>query len=166
MTIDERSLTLPIQPSRNFARRAWSRAIGAGMNQVEMLTDFARLTDMDVFMLAGRYTLLEQSALNDLLPVCEERGIGVVAAGVFNSGLLSRPVPADDAKYDYGDAPDGTYRTRPTNCRDLRAPRHISSTAALAFPLAHPAIVSVCVGARSPQQIDGNLDSYRSGVPD
>src|ERR1019366_7931082 len=63
-------------------------AIGAGMNQTGMLADFARHTDMDILMLAGRYTLLEQSALDELLPSCETRRIGIVAAGVFNSGLL------------------------------------------------------------------------------
>ena len=68
-------------------------AIGAGMNQTTMLSAFARHTDMDVLMLAGRYTLLEQSALDDLLPICEKRGIRIVAAGVFNSGLLSRSAP-------------------------------------------------------------------------
>ncbi len=141
-------------------------AIGAGMNQTEMLADFARLTDMDVFMLAGRYTLLEQSALNDLLPACEERQIGIVAAGVFNSGLLSRPTPADDAKYNYGDAPmDLLVRAR--RIAEI-CERHGTSlpTVALAFPLAHPSVASVCVGSRSPQQIEGNLHSYRSGVPD
>ena len=60
------------------------------MNQTAMLTDFARNTDMDLLMVAGRYTLLEQPALDELLPLCEQRGIGVVAAGVFNSGLLAR----------------------------------------------------------------------------
>ena len=92
-------------------------AIGAGMNQAAMLADFARHTDMDVLMLAGRYTLLEQSALNDLLPVCQRRGIGIVAAGVFNSGLLARRAPADAARYNYADAPrrsccaPGAWRT-------------------------------------------------------
>ena len=66
-------------------------AIGAGMNQTPMLADFARNTDVDVVMLAGRYTLLDQSALDDLLPTCADRGVAVVAAGVFNSGLLARP---------------------------------------------------------------------------
>src|SRR5205085_8080172 len=69
------------------------RAIGAGMNQAEMLADFVRHTDMDVLMLAGRYTLLEQGALDELLPLCSDRGVAVVAVGVFNSGLLSRAVP-------------------------------------------------------------------------
>ena len=81
-------------------------AIGAGMNQTAMLADFARHTDMDVLMLAGRYTLLEQSALEDLLPICQQRGIGIVAAGVFNSGLLARRTPPDNAMYNYDDAPE------------------------------------------------------------
>lgn len=141
-------------------------AIGAGMNQTEMLADFARLTDMDVFMLAGRYTLLEQSALNVLLPTCEERRIGIVAAGVFNSGLLSRHTPPDDAKYNYVDAPmDLLARAR--RIAEI-CERHGTSlpTVALAFPLAHPSVTSVCVGSRSPQQIEGNIHSYRSAVPD
>ena len=80
-------------------------AIGAGMNQTAMLAAFARHTDMDLLMLAGRYTLLEQSALDDLLPLCEETGNPLVTAGVFNSGLLSRSAPTPDAKYNYGQAP-------------------------------------------------------------
>ena len=77
------------------------KAIGAGMNQSSMLADLVRETDVDVVMLAGRYTLLEQDSLDDLLPLCAERGVGVVAAGVFNSGLLARSQPPSDAKYDY-----------------------------------------------------------------
>ncbi len=141
-------------------------AIGAGMNQSAMLADFARLTDMDVFMLAGRYTLLEQSALDDLLPVCEERGIGVVAAGVFNSGLLSRATPLDGAKYNYTDAPDELVQRALSIAQVCE--RHGTSlpAVALTFPLAHPAVISVCVGARSPEQIEANIDLYRIAVPD
>ena len=80
-------------------------SIGAGMNQAAMLAELVRHTDVDVLMLAGRYTLLEQGALDDLLPLCDERGVAIVAAGVFNSGLLARAHPPDDAKYDYGEAP-------------------------------------------------------------
>ena len=140
-------------------------AIGAGMNQSAMLADFARHTDMDVLMLAGRYTLLDSSALDDLLPVCERRGIGVVAAGVFNSGLLARRQPADGARYDYVDAPE-TLLLRARRMAEI-CERHGTSlpAAALAFPLAHPAVLSVCVGARSPEQIEGNVDLYQSGVP-
>ena len=141
------------------------RAIGAGMNQSAMLADFARHTDMELFMLAGRYTLLEQPALDDLLPLCEERGVGVVAAGVFNSGLLAAATPRADAKYNYGEAPPELVE------RALRiaeaCERYGTSlpTAALAFPLAHPAVVSVCVGARSPAQIEGNVALHRSPPP-
>ncbi len=140
-------------------------AIGAGMNQAEMLADFARHTDMDVLMLAGRYTLLEQSALDDLLPVCQQRGIGIVAAGVFNSGLLARRTPLGDAKYDYDDAPEALV-LRARRMAEI-CERHGTSlpAAALAFPLAHPAVLSVCVGARSPEQVERNADLYRSGVP-
>ena len=75
------------------------------MNQAEMLADFVRETDLDVVMLAGRYTLLEQGALDDLLPECEQRGVSVIAAGVFNSGLLARERPREGATYNYEPAP-------------------------------------------------------------
>ena len=132
------------------------RAIGAGMNQSAMLADFARHTDIDLVMLAGRYTLLEQPALDDLLPLCAPRGVRVVAAGVFNSGLLADPAPRPDAKYNYADAPAGLL-ARARRIAEVCA-RHGSSlpAAALAFPLGHPAVLSVCVGARSPAQIEDN----------
>jgi D-threo-aldose 1-dehydrogenase len=140
-------------------------AIGAGMNQTEMLADFSRHTDMDIFMLAGRYTLLEQSALDDLLPRCQERGIGVVAAGVFNSGLLARSTPTTDSRYNYGDAPEGLV-ARAGRLAEVCATQGTSLPAvALSFPLAHPSVVSVCVGARSPEQIKRNIDLYHEGVP-
>jgi D-threo-aldose 1-dehydrogenase len=132
-------------------------AIGAGMNQTAMLTEFARHTDMDLLMSAGRYTLLEQPALDELLPVCEQRGIGVVAAGVFNSGLLACPTPARDAKYNYADAPPKLVQ-RAARIAAI-CEQHASSlpAAAMAFPLGHPAVVSVCVGACSPQQLRRNV---------
>jgi D-threo-aldose 1-dehydrogenase len=140
-------------------------AIGAGMNHTAMLADFARHTDMDVLMLAGRYTLLEQGALDELLPICEQRGTRIVAAGVFNSGLLARCTPADGARYNYADAPQELV----ARARGIAAicQRHGTSlpATALAFPLAHPAVVSVCVGARSPEQIDRNIRLHRSDVP-
>lgn len=74
---------------------------GAGMNQSEMLTRFVERTDLDVVMLAGRYTLLEQGPLDDLLPACLEQGVSVVAAGVFNSGILATDTPQRSATYNY-----------------------------------------------------------------
>ena len=141
------------------------RAIGAGMNYTAPLCEIVRNAEVDVIMLAGRYTLLEQSALEELLPLCRERGVGVVAAGVFNSGLLARDRPPDDARYDYAQAPSELVR----RARRIAAicERHGTPlpAAALAFPLAHPAVVSVCIGARSPEQIERNVALYRRPIP-
>jgi D-threo-aldose 1-dehydrogenase len=139
-------------------------AIGAGMNQSAMLADLVRETDVDVVMLAGRYTLLEQGALDDLLPVCEERRVAVVAAGVFNSGLLAQARPPDRAKYNYEDAPPELVER--ARALALVCERHGTTlpAAALAFPLAHPAVVSVCVGARSAEQMRRNAALHREAI--
>ena len=135
------------------------------MNQSAMLADFARHTDVDVLMLAGRYTLLEQSALDDLLPVCADRGVAVVAAGVFNSGLLAQPMPSPTAHYEYREAP-GELVDRATRIAAV-CKRHGTTlpAAALAFPLAHPAVVSVCIGAHLPEQVVRNTALGRAAVP-
>jgi D-threo-aldose 1-dehydrogenase len=140
-------------------------AVGAGMNQSEMLADLVRHADVDVVMLAGRYTLLEQDGLDDLLPLCEERGVAIVAAGVFNSGLLARPHPTDGAKYNYDNAPRGLLERAheiATVCE-----RHGTTlpAAAIAFPLAHPAVVSVCLGASSAEQVERNAALSRAPIP-
>jgi D-threo-aldose 1-dehydrogenase len=140
-------------------------AIGAGMNQSAMLAELARSTDVDVLMLAGRYTLLEQGALDELLPLCARRGIAVVAAGVFNSGVLARERVPDDATYNYAGAPANVLQ----RARRIAAvcERHGTTLpeAALAFPLAHPAVVSVCVGARSPEQVRRNTRLLAAEIP-
>jgi D-threo-aldose 1-dehydrogenase len=140
-------------------------AIGAGMNYTEPLRELVRNSDVDVIMLAGRYTLLEQSALDELLPLCVERRVGVVAAGVFNSGLLARERPAADARYDYAQAPPALLeRTRQIAAICERHDTPLPA-AALAFPLAHPAVLSVCIGARSPEQIERNAALYHRPIP-
>jgi D-threo-aldose 1-dehydrogenase len=141
-------------------------AIGAGMNRTEMLTELARDTEVDLLMVAGRYTLLEQPALDDLLPVCERRGVGIVAAGVFNSGLLAVEAPATGARYDYGDAPEQLVRRAQRIADVCRRHGTTLPAAAIAFPLGHPAVVSVCVGARSPEQVERNVALYARGVPE
>jgi D-threo-aldose 1-dehydrogenase len=139
-------------------------AIGAGMNQSRMLADLVRLADVDVVLLAGRYTLLEQGALDDLLPACERRGVSVVAAGVFNSGLLARPHPAEDAKYDYCDAPRELVERAQAIASVCERHGTTLPAAAIAFPLAHPAVAGVCVGARSPAQVEGTVGLYRQPI--
>ena len=139
-------------------------AIGAGMNQAKMLADLVRHADPDVLMLAGRYTLLEQDALDDLLPLCEQRNVAVVAAGVFNSGLLARPWPSDDARYEYGGAPPALVERARAIAKVCERHGTTLPAAAIAFPLAHPAVVSVCVGARSAEQMERNAALYRETI--
>ena len=140
-------------------------AIGAGMNHSAPLARLVRETDVDVVMLAGRYTLLDQESLDDLLPACAERGVAVVAAGVFNSGILARPEPPEHAKYDYGEAPAELLEHARAIARACERHGTTLPAAAIAFPLAHPAVIDVCVGARSPEQIRRNVACYADTVP-
>ncbi|WP_330461103.1 aldo/keto reductase [Streptomyces sp. NBC_00820] len=138
------------------------RAIGAGMNQSVMLTRFVRDTDVDVVLCAGRHTLLDQSALADLLPAALERGTPVVIGGAFNSGLLANPGP--DATYDY--APGVRSLERALRMRGV-AERHgiTLRAAALAFCSAHPAVASVLVGARSAAEVRDCAEQFDVPVP-
>ncbi|GGP42656.1 aldo/keto reductase [Streptomyces calvus] len=139
------------------------RAIGAGMNQTAMLTRFVRDTDVDVVLCAGRHTLLDQSALADLLPAALERGTSVVVGGAFNSGLLADPKPG--ATYDYAPAPAGLLQ-RALRMKEA-AERHGTTlrAAALAFCAAHPAVASVLVGARSAAEVHDCADRFAARVP-
>jgi len=141
------------------------RAWGAGMNQSEMLHRFVTETDIDVVMLAGRYTLLEQGAARDLLPACLERGVGVVNVGVFNSGLLSKERPAANATYNYAPAPQELL-DRANLLADICESHGITlPAAALHYPCQHPAVTSVVLGMRTPSQVKQNLDLAAQSVP-
>jgi D-threo-aldose 1-dehydrogenase len=141
-------------------------AIGVGMNQSAMLDRFIQQTDVDVVMLAGRYTLLEQGAAEDLLPAALAQGRSVVAAAVFNSGLLAREEVPQTATYDYERAsPDQLERARllASVCREHGT---TLPAAAIHFPLRHPAVASVVVGMRSPEEVRQNLAAHAQHVPD
>lgn len=141
-------------------------AIGAGMNQSAMLARFLRETAADVVMLAGRYTLLDQSALDDVLPAARELGKSVVAVGVFNSGLLSRDRPAEGMKYDYRDAlPALVVRARAI-AEVCEAHGTTLPAAAIAFPHTHPSIINVTLGMRTPEQVGRNVELHDQQVPD
>jgi D-threo-aldose 1-dehydrogenase len=137
--------------------------IGAGMNQTAMLTRFVRDTDVDVVLCAGRYTLLDQNALTDLLPAAADRGTAVVLGGPFNSGLLADPKPT--ATYDYAQAPPELL-ARALRLKAL-AEDHGTTlrAAALAFCAAHPAVTAVLVGARSAAEVDDCAAQFRGPVP-
>ncbi|TDB74698.1 aldo/keto reductase [Micromonospora sp. KC723] len=138
-------------------------AVGVGMNQAPTLADLVRAGDFDCVMLAGRYTLLDQSGLDTLLPVCRDRGIAVVVAGVYNSGLLADPRPG--APYDY--APAGRELVERATAIRAVCDRHgvPLRAAAIQFPLGHPAVTSVVVGARDPEQVADSLAMFEWDIP-
>jgi D-threo-aldose 1-dehydrogenase len=136
------------------------QAIGVGMNQSAMLARFARETDVDCLLLAGRYTLLDTSALDELLPLCLERGIAVVAGGVFNSGVL-----AGNAHYDYAPA-EPAVLARVSRLADICARWGVPlSAAAMQFPLSHPAVACVLVGCSSSAEVDEDVALFELDVP-
>lgn len=138
-------------------------AVGVGMNQAPLLAEFVRTADVDCVLLAGRYTLLDQSALADLLPLCAERGVAVVAGGVFNSGLLADPRPG--ARFDYLPA-DAGMLARSLALREV-CDRHgvPLAAAAMQFPLGHPAVATVLVGARAPDEVAADVELFDLEIP-
>ncbi|MCI3934453.1 aldo/keto reductase [Streptomyces sp. AN091965] len=138
-------------------------AIGAGMNQAGMLTRFVRDTDVDAVLCAGRYTLLDQTALPALLPAAHERGVSVVIGGVFNSGLLADP--RDGARFDYAQASPALL-DRARRLRRVAARHGVGlRAAALAFPFGHPAVTSVLVGVHDPDQVRDAVAQFAVDVP-
>ena len=138
-------------------------AVSAGMNQVEMLTTFARTDDFDCFLLASRYTLLDQSGLRELLPLCAERGISIIAGGVYNSGLLADPRPG--ATYDYVTAP-ADILARALALREVCSRHRVPlRAAAIQFPAAHPAVASVLIGARSAAEVADAVEMFSLELP-
>jgi D-threo-aldose 1-dehydrogenase len=139
------------------------KAVGAGMNQAEMLARFAREANFDCFLLAGRYTLLDQVGLKELLPLCVERGIAIIAGGVFNSGILADPRPG--THYNYQAAPDELVR-RAARIKAVCERHGVSQKAvAIQFPLGHPAVQTVLTGCRSVDELNENVDAFQAPIP-
>ncbi|MEU8223819.1 aldo/keto reductase [Kribbella sp. NPDC048915] len=140
-------------------------AIGSGMNQSAMLTRFVREIDIDVIMLAGRYTLIDPDGLDDVLPACLHNDVQVVAVGIFNSGLMSQPRPAADATFNYEPAAQ-TLIDKANKVADVCEAHGITlPAAALAFPLFHPAVAGIAVGCRTADEVHTNAALARSEVP-
>lgn len=142
------------------------RAFGAGMNQSAMTARFIREADADVVMLAGRYTLLEQAALDDVLPAAEETGASIVIAGVYNSGLLARPRPSADAHYNYSTAPP-EFIARVNDMADICERYGITlPEAAIQFVLRSAAVASVVVGVSREPQVAESIQRHAASAPD
>ncbi len=139
------------------------RAIGVGMNQSAMLARFATETEVDAFLLAGRYTLLDQDALARLLPLCDARGIAVLVGGIMNSGVLADPRPG--APFDY--APASAALIARAQALAAACERHDVPlrAAAMQFPLAHPAVVGLIAGVRSVDHLEEYPRLLRLPIP-
>jgi len=139
-------------------------AIGAGVNEWEVCQTLAERGDFDLFLLAGRYTLLEQDALTSFLPLCEARNIGIITGGPYNSGILaSGAVPG--AFYNYDTAPEAIMakvKKIEKVCSEFEVPL---KTAALKFPLLHPTHLSVIPGGQSVLEMQSNLESINFEIP-
>jgi D-threo-aldose 1-dehydrogenase len=135
------------------------------MNQSEMLCDFATAGDFDCFLLAGRYTLLDQSALDRLLPLCLTRGIGIILGGPFNGGILASG-PGEGAYYNYKPAPNSVQEQVQRLIGVCQRHSVSLQAAALQFPLGHPSICTVITGARSPTEARANARFFEESVPD
>lgn len=140
------------------------RAIGVGANENEAILDVMGEFTLDCCLLAGRYTLLEQTSLDELLPECTRRNVSVLLGGAFNSGILAQG-NVTDAKYNYGNAPaEIIERVAQLQqvCQEFNVPL---AAAAMQFPYAHPQIASVITGARSAQEITMNAAYFAQEIP-
>ncbi|MGV8858354.1 aldo/keto reductase [Rhodoglobus sp.] len=142
------------------------KAVGAGMNASAPLAELIRRADVDLVMCAGRFTLVDDSALADLMPLALERNVGVVVAGVYNSGLLGRNRPSPDATFDYGPVPPEILERANRVADACEAHGVTLPEAAIAYVLRHPAVVSVVVGARGGGQVRSNIERYASTMPE
>ena len=140
------------------------KAIGAGINEWQVAEALARQGDFDLFLLAGRYTLLEQEALDSFLPLCVERGIGIALGGPYNSGILATG-PRPGAFYNYDPAPPAILARVEKIQRVCQSHGVALPEAALNFPLAHPAVVSVIPGGQRPEEVRRNAANLRISIP-
>jgi len=139
-------------------------AIGVGMNQAEMLCDFAKNADFDCFLLAGRYTLLDQIALKELLPLCQKKNISIIIGGAYNSGILATGA-IEGAHYNYAPAPPEIMeKTRKIEavCARHKIPM---KAAALQFPFGHPTVVSNIPGVKTKERFEENLSLFAYPIP-
>lgn len=139
-------------------------AIGAGLNEWQWCQKFAEERDFDCFLLAGRYTLLEQESLDTFLPLCERKRISVIIGGPYNTGILATGAIAG-AYYNYAPAPPEIL-AKVGRIEEICRRHQISlAAAALRFPLGHPAIASVIPGARSIREVQSNIETFATKIP-
>lgn len=150
----------------NLRARGRVDRIGVGSMDADALAASVRGADLDEVMVAGRFTLLEQPAAAEVLPACRERGTTIVAASVFNSGLLSRDEPSRDARYEYGGVPEAIWSRLERILQICRAHGVALPAAALAFVAREPLVTTVVIGASRPSHLAQNAESWRAEIPE
>jgi D-threo-aldose 1-dehydrogenase len=141
-------------------------AIGVGVNDAAVAARAVREGDLDVVMIAGRYTLLEQPAADELLPLAEERGVAIVAAAPYNSGLLATEHPAAVASYNYASVPPAVLERARALADACREAGWSLPAAAMQFPLRHPAVRAVAVGTARAEAVRENLARLAAPAPE
>ena len=140
------------------------KAVGIGINHAEQALQIMKGTDLDIALIAGRFTLLDQSAQAELYPLALAKKVSIIAAGVFNSGVLANPV--EGAYYDYEIAPQEIIDKARAIAKFLEKFNVSLASAALQFPLRHPAVASVLTGAGSTAELRANIASFDATLPD
>jgi D-threo-aldose 1-dehydrogenase len=159
----EQAATTAYRALRDLRAAGMVTAIGAGANRSAPLAELIRSCDLDVVLLAGRYTLLDQTAMADLLPLCESRGVSVVIGGVFNSGILVDPVPG--AHFNYLPA-DHAFLAKARAIQEICDKHEVPlAAAAVQFPLAHPRVCTVLVGPRTIGELETDLSLFEVEIP-
>ncbi|WP_116953406.1 aldo/keto reductase [Jiangella endophytica] len=162
-THEDEAATTAYEALRQLRVEGVIGAIGVGCNHVDVATRFVERLDLDYVLIAGRYTLLDHSALDDLLPRALDRGTRIIAAGVFNTGILASGQPGD--RFHYRPAPDH-IRERVGRLVELCDRHGVELGAAAAqFPSGHPAVASTVVGMRSPDEVLANVEALRRPIP-
>lgn len=139
------------------------KSIGVGINFSDLATRFVKETDIDIVLIAGRYTLLEQTAAKDLLPEALKRNVSVLAAGVFNSGVLVNPTAG--ATYDYAPASEEIINHAKALHEAIKSFGVPVSAVGLQFPLRHPAVKAILTGARTADELKSNLNDFALDLP-
>ncbi|MDJ0825867.1 MAG: aldo/keto reductase [Rhodobacter sp.] len=140
------------------------KGFGAGVNEWEVAQQLTKRGDFDIFLLAGRYTLLEQEALQSFLPLCEARGVGIVIGGAYNSGILATG-PVEGAYFQYEPAPPEILE-RVRQIQEIVERHGVRLVdAAFQFPLRHPCVVANIPGGQGVAEMDSNLVASRTAIP-
>lgn len=141
------------------------KGFGLGVNEWEVIRDALEETDLDCCMLAGRYSLLDRDAEVTFLPIAQKRGVALALGGVYNSGILAAP-KGGRRKFNYADAP-AEIIARVAALRDVCDGYGVPlAAAAIRFPIRHPAVTSVVIGAKTPEQLQQNVDWFGTELPD